>query len=452
MPPGDIEGRIILKTDQFQRSIENAKRQLTAIDRWKPITSVNQLLQDGVDGRMQHVGKATSMTTDAMLGLATAGYVVKKSLGFGADAMRRYAETSQTAKSNMDRLVESFNKLKVGIGRDLSMGVSGGGGGLTGLIDGIEKGRQAAVDFWHDWTPLGRLMAIGKDGTAAGKTKRQTEDDHIDLETQQMLAGRRARQDLLVKLLEAGNMTTEEKEQVAIQRAWSQFHAEQEAIKSDPLVMNGEGDNQRGGRLRLAAQIRDAAIQKAHSDANTAIAQYYADQEKKAKEAAEDGEHPAEKLMREKDEAFRKQREKEDASWKARMTIETEGLASITARTAAEETMLKKMDLQLRYAERIRDVGRDLLLTEEERASTAAALVQSRDAQLMQMDKDLDGRRAITGGRGSVGLSGSTFAQAQSGAVNRQNDLLRSNNDQLKAIKASIDKLAQNGMVGVYGP
>lgn len=119
-----------LRTDQYTRGLRRAREQTE-----KETARMRQGLRSAAQG-------ARSVAA-GFAGIVSAGAAIS----FATTAIQRYGQTNEIAARRTRELAQDVDKLRIGVGRDLTLALQSAGDSLGGIVGRLESARSAVVDF-----------------------------------------------------------------------------------------------------------------------------------------------------------------------------------------------------------------------------------------------------------------------------------------------------------------
>lgn len=406
MGAGDLEARLVLRDEQLQRTLRNVE---TTVER-----ASGKNAAAAADGNSMF-GRSLKSVAAIALSIGT----IKKGWDFAAQSLQRYAEQDRQTANNLDRVEQSWGRLQTTFGGGIALAFNQAIDGVVDFIGWIEKAHAKVTDLAA--TAMRVLMedegwseaASNIQSVNEGK-RRKEEEKKLDEQQKRYAA---MGMNLRAEMAEVAGNSFEADVLRATAKLESTLRDLDKETKSGGITRQ-----QRDSLAAQAERIAEESRRRAGSRIN--------------ERAAKD------------DSAARKERL--DSEMKVRLRrqeaqLEIGGVQAAMARLAGETKLADIMEIRLKTQEKLQRIWNDDSLSRLDKMDLAMLYKAQQSAEIASLG-------AITGGRGQVGLSGSTFAQAQASSANRQTDLLKSNNDQLKAVRQAIEKLSNSGLVGVYGP
>jgi len=120
--------------------------------------------------------KTFKESADALLGVGAAGAAV----AFAKESMDAYAKSVGEADGRATGLSLAVDRLKVGVGRDLTYAFDQNEGSLTSLIDEGVKFKDTLVDLQADWLRFLGVLAQGKPGDFTWSSEIDRARDQVD--------------------------------------------------------------------------------------------------------------------------------------------------------------------------------------------------------------------------------------------------------------------------------
>lgn len=444
---------------QFRRTLRDMERQSD-----RTFGNIGRHAQRGI-GRAIGVIISVSTVTRAAIGTLNA-----------------YANRYEFARREVDAFTRSTRSLSDGIGRDLFAGISGTNSQISQMIDGLEKGRRAWVDFLADGYRSVFTLS-NQFGNSAATRAAQEQAERIDQQNRSRLFTDDRMAGLQASALDRSGRTAAA-EEIRINQELRRTQTELNTALRDGKIVYEDFV-----RLRDAAAA-DAAerIAKAQRDEAAALREANEQARRQGMATAADlaqgvAARRAAALRRGGDE-FGARRTEIESDFQRRM-LDLDGVdglngalqrgaaradrdsaladleherdlrrqmladeirrGEITVRRAqGDREGAERAAIELEFAQRIRDVERDGLLTSQERAEAIQSFQRQRDALLGQVEgpEQGGGRTVPTGLNAAV----ARVALGTGGAATEKNTAmtvaeLRQANTHLAAVADGIRTL-----------
>lgn len=416
MAIGDIEARMVLRDEQFQRAIDRVESRLGGLAKNTAKMTPNTSSLDKYMNKFQGLG-----------GIAASILAVKTGWDFASDSISRYAERDEQTRASMERTASAMDRFKVSIGRDLSGPVQTASRWTSELIDKLGSLREAAAsglaDFLSD--PFDTSSeSISK--TLADVQKAKEAGEKAGEQSTYMDGLMKADSAVLKRLAGDDVGATEIEALLARRKRDDRINADRKRDAIDPL--------QQAEALASSAAIEAAMNKKARDDKAS------------AQKKLDDAESASQRLQNIADAERKAEQQDRIRLRKQEAALEIEGVRAAMTRLGGETKLADVMDIRLRTQEKIHSLWNDSNLGAFEKMEMESILKAQGDGEIAALK--LNG--GITGGRGSVGLGGTTFMQASASSANKQVELLKVLSDFTKKIEGSVSRLAQNGIVATY--
>jgi hypothetical protein len=393
------------------------------------------------------VGQGIKSAALGFSALAVAGGAIK----FAREAMAAYDEATGGALRTTDSLGQASGRLKVSIGRDLTLAAQSAERSLASMASGLSRAREAVVDF----------LAIGSGGDVdLNEAIRARENQALKLEFGQKRAE-------LARRLEIGSQDTglAGQRRASELRAEAEFQARRKQIEA--LQREANERNQKlglGGADAVNINAREL-LEQAQKERDIKI--------KAAKEAEEKGldamreantKRAVERKKAEADFFESEERKRQMASDKARKFAEDRERMLDELRRGGErreldiqssrgfEKAARLAELERDARERILEISRADVLTAEEKARFSEQINQQTqdliDAERGRMDREgaeRGGSRALAAGLASRTAQGQVFGTRVDPVVRGQEKM----NETLKRIDDKLADIRSNQAGGV---